>query len=78
MSFEEVLVFVTGADAIPPCGFPTSLTIEFYDMEDGRTRLPYSSTCTLALSLPRGMGDPELFKPLLIRSLKESLGFGKM
>ncbi|XP_052268962.1 G2/M phase-specific E3 ubiquitin-protein ligase-like [Dreissena polymorpha] len=35
VSFEDLLVFVTGAEKIPPCGFATKLYIEFYSNEVG-------------------------------------------
>jgi hypothetical protein len=44
---EHLLQFMTGADSIPPLGFPELLSIIFYDQENGTTRYPYSSTCAM-------------------------------
>mgnify|MGYP002803567923 FL=1 len=74
---EHLLQFVTGADAIPPLGFPDFLNIIFYDQEDGTTRYPYTSTCAMTLALPRGHEDPKSFEELLSRSLFDSCGFYK-
>ncbi|MEQ2284723.1 hypothetical protein AMECASPLE_024446 [Ameca splendens] len=41
-TLEEVLVFITGADCLPPLGFPQSCRIDFYDQEPGSWRLPYA------------------------------------
>ncbi|KAL4007919.1 hypothetical protein ACER0C_001771 [Sarotherodon galilaeus] len=43
-TFEELLVFITGADLLPPLGFPQSCNIDFYDQEPGMRRIPYAST----------------------------------
>lgn len=73
-TFKDILIFITGADHVPPGGFPSQISIDFYS-ENGR--LPFSSTCTLSISLPRGIQNPE-FTRLLLRSLKECVGFGKI
>lgn len=75
--FKDFLQFITGADAIPPLGFPDLLTIIFYDQGDGTTRYPYASTCAMTLALPRGHEDPISFEELLSRSLFDSCGFHK-
>ncbi|XP_068671111.1 G2/M phase-specific E3 ubiquitin-protein ligase-like [Montipora foliosa] len=40
---EHVLMFITGADRVPPLGFGKPITIAFYD-QDGEKRRPSSST----------------------------------
>ena len=75
--FEHLLQFTTGADAVPPMGFPGCLNVIFYDQEDGVTRYPYASTCAMTLALPRGHEDPKSFEVLLSRSLFDSCGFYK-
>jgi hypothetical protein len=72
---EHLLQFITGADSIPPLGFPDLLSIIFYDQENGTTRYPYSSTCAMTLALPRGHEDPTSFEELFSRSLFDSCGF---
>lgn len=52
LRLEDLLVFTTGADKVPPFGFPHPLVIEFYDSISGEKRLPWSSTCGLQLFLP--------------------------
>lgn len=77
VTFEELLIFVTGADEIPICGFSSKICVEFFTNEEGETRLTFSSTCALSLSLPRGISNPESFSALMIRAIKESSGFDK-
>ena len=76
--FEHLLQFTTGSESIPPTGFENSLTITFYDQEDGQTRYPYSSTCAMSLALPRGHEDRTMFEELLLRSLFDSFSFYKI
>ncbi|KAF6739611.1 hypothetical protein FQA47_004892 [Oryzias melastigma] len=78
ITYEELLVFTTGADSIPPLGFQQPVLIEFYDQEPGTRRIPYASTCSLTLFLPRGVGEEEDFKELMNTAIKGSLGFGKV
>ena len=74
---QHVLMFITGADRVPPLGFNKPITITFYD-QDGEKRRPWSSTCSLQLHLPRGEEDAEAFNDLMFSALKESCGFGKV
>ena len=74
---EHVLMFITGADRVPPLGFAKPITIAFYD-QDGEKRRPSSSTCSLQLNLPRGEEDVNAFNDLMVSVLKESCGFGKV
>ena len=76
-SYEDLLIFITGADKIPPTGFPSAIHIEFYSY-DGAKRLPFTSTCALTLSLPRGINNPDEFSDIMKTCLTESSGFGKM
>ena len=78
VSFEELLAFITGADAVPPCGFSKAIDISFFTNDPGISRLPYVSTCALELFLPRGVSEVHAFKDLMLTALKESSGFGKM
>ncbi|XP_052790217.1 uncharacterized protein LOC128224423 [Mya arenaria] len=76
-SMGELLAFMSGASTIPPCGFHKPIDIHFYTQEDGMTRLPSVSTCSLEMWLPRGQG-PETLSALLMRCLQESQGFLKI
>ncbi|KAH3801398.1 hypothetical protein DPMN_155048 [Dreissena polymorpha] len=73
-TMAELLSFISGAASIPPCGFQKPIEIHFYMQEDGVTRLPYASTCSLDLWLPRGQ-TPENLSTLLLKSVNESMGF---
>lgn len=79
LSFPELLSFITGAAEVPPMGFETKLYMQFFDQEPNQTvtRLPYTSTCTLTFSLPRGCCC-EVLNTLLVRAVTESQGFHKM
>lgn len=76
-SFEDLLVFVSGLDHIPPLGFSSSISLRFYSQGGvlSGVRLPFASTCTLELFLPRGIGCPTELLVLLTRAVHESLGF---
>lgn len=76
--FEDVLMFVTAADSVPPLGFQQMCKVEFYDQEEPTRRIPYASTCTLTLYLPRGVSEEEEFRDLMFLAIKGSLGFGKV
>ena len=76
-SLEEVLPVMTGASNISPCSFNRPLEIHFYTQEEGLTRLPSVSTCSLEMWLPRGQ-DPETLTVTMLNSMNESSGFLKM
>ncbi|XP_029904634.1 G2/M phase-specific E3 ubiquitin-protein ligase-like [Myripristis murdjan] len=77
-SFEDLLTFITGADHLPPLGFPRSISLRFYcqDVSMSSVRLPHTSTCALELFLPRGATSTQHLCALLSRAVHESLGFG--
>ena len=75
--FEEMLVFITGASSIPPLGFAEQPTINFYTIENNIRRLPWSSTCSNTLYLPRN-ANPEMIKEMMTQSVLEGQGFGKI
>ncbi|XP_071342480.1 uncharacterized protein [Trachinotus anak] len=70
-SFEDILAFTTGADHLPPLGFPRLISLRFYS-QDG---LPHASTCALELFLPRSVAGAEDLSALLSRAVHEALGF---
>ena len=46
LSLEDLLLFITAADCVPPLGFDKLITIEFYDFEgDVRRRPKVMSLC---------------------------------
>ena len=77
LTLEDLLVFITRADAIPPLGFDYPLVIAFYDMDANSRRLPWSSTSSLTLNLPRGFEDAQQFNALISNALLNCYGFGK-
>lgn len=78
LTLEDLLVFITGADSVPPLGFQQLISVQFYDFTGNVHRGPWSSTCALTLHLPRGVEDPQEFNKLMKESLLECHGFGKM
>lgn len=53
MSLQEILIFISGADNIPPLGFPNKPTIQFLHPEDNGVRIfPEANTCDVTLRLP--------------------------
>ncbi|KAM7409249.1 hypothetical protein PAMA_000958 [Pampus argenteus] len=79
-SFEELLVFITGADHLRPLGFPRLISLCFYSQDAGMSnvRLPHTSTCTLELFLPRGVTGAADLLLLLSRAVHEALGFTRL
>ncbi|XP_055077045.1 uncharacterized protein LOC129456170 [Periophthalmus magnuspinnatus] len=77
LSFEDLLIFVSGLDQVPPLGFSSSITLRFYsqDSDPSILRLPSASTCTLELFLPRRVGGAVELLELLTRAVRESVGF---
>uniref|UniRef100_A0A8P4GUY1 HECT domain-containing protein n=2 Tax=Dicentrarchus labrax TaxID=13489 RepID=A0A8P4GUY1_DICLA len=76
-SFENLLAFITGADHLPPLGFPRLISLRFYSQDASMSgvRLPYVSTCALELFLPRGAAAAADLLMLLSRAMREALGF---
>ena len=78
LALEDVLAFITAADAVLPLGFDKKITIEFYDFEGTSRRRPHASTCGLYFFLPRGFNDPSEFSEFFKESLLDCQGFGKL
>ncbi|KAE8293909.1 hypothetical protein D5F01_LYC06850 [Larimichthys crocea] len=76
-SFEDLLIFITGTDHLPPLGFPKMISLHFYsqDASTSGVRLPYASTCALELFLQRGVARAADLLALLSRAVRESLCF---
>ena len=77
LSLEDLLVFITAADCVPPLGFDKLITINFYDFDGKVRRRPYASTCGLYLFLPRGFENPIDFSNFMKEALLDCHGFGK-
>lgn len=52
LALEDLLVFITGSDTVPPLGFDHVITVEFYDFTGNDRRRPWSSTCGFTFHLP--------------------------
>ena len=78
LTLEDLLVFITGSDSVPPLGFDRLITVEFFDFDGNVRRRPWSSTCALTLHLPRGVEKPQEFNALMEESLLGCHGFGKI
>uniref|UniRef100_A0A8C7YAX9 HECT domain-containing protein n=1 Tax=Oryzias sinensis TaxID=183150 RepID=A0A8C7YAX9_9TELE len=74
-SFEDLLIFITGTDHLPPLGFPKLISLQFYSLDTADIRLPHSSLASLELFLPRGVAGTADLLALLSRALRRSLGF---
>ena len=69
-----MLVFFTGADAVPLMGFPIDCTLSF----NRDIVYPTASTCALEMTLPTRYHDNyELFKQKMVQGLLWHGGFGK-
>ncbi|XP_024116641.1 uncharacterized protein LOC112138307 isoform X2 [Oryzias melastigma] len=78
LSYEDLLIFITGADEVPTLGFTSKPSVDFYTQEDGQRRLPYSSTCAMVLFLPRGVTEEGELHDMLCQCVRECIGFGKV
>lgn len=72
VSIQDVLVFITGADEVPPLGLPKLIDIYFYNYDDQCKRRPFVSTCALTLHLPRGFDNPEEFSKMMTECILNS------
>ncbi|KAK5646175.1 hypothetical protein RI129_004639 [Pyrocoelia pectoralis] len=60
INLEDILVFATGADCVPPLGFPVTPEITF--LHDSPSRFPIANTCALQFQLPIIHKDYNIFK----------------
>ena len=76
---RQLLIFITGADNIPVLGFHKMIEIDFFNYQPGVRRFPTASTCSLRLTLPRGVPSYEEFESLITQALREgSHDFGQL
>ena len=74
LSLEDIVVFFSGSNRVPPLGFDYSPTLSF----DEDSVFPISSTCALSLVLPSGYNEYEVFKEKAHYGCKNHGGFGKL
>ena len=72
-TLEDILVFFSDADSIPPLGFEASPKLFFLH---GEARLPTASTCGLHLRLPTMYTVYEDFKEAMVMGIIGNDGFG--
>lgn len=73
ISLEDIMIFYSGTDKMPPLGFLHKLTLEF----NNDNIYPTASTCTLTLVLPtKYYMDYDSFKNSMYVGLKYHGGFG--
>ena len=66
LTLEEVLIFFSGAEAIPPLGF--SKKARLYYLQD--ILYPETSTCGLTLTLPTKHNEYDIFKSAMIFGIR--------
>lgn len=77
-SYEVILIFWSGADAVSTLGFSQQLEVMFYDQETASKRLPYACTCSLTVYLPRGVLNEEDLMDILVKAIRGLMAFGKV
>lgn len=71
---EDVLVFLSGADCIPPLGFPYRPKVSF--LHGSMATLCKSNTCGVSLKLPTIHAEYETFKDGITLSVLGHDGLG--
>ncbi|MEQ2282844.1 hypothetical protein AMECASPLE_004956 [Ameca splendens] len=74
-SFEDLLLFISGADHYPPLGFTKLISLRFYSQDTSSSDmiLPYAFEDSLELFLPRGVPEALDLLVLLNRALHRAL-----
>ena len=73
LTLEDVLVFATGANCVPPTGFGKKVAIDF----DDTSLFPISSTCSLTMYLLTRLSTYDEFKAAMVEDLVSGAGFGQ-
>lgn len=71
LTLEDILVFTTGASAVPPMGFDLTPKIIFHSTSP----MPKANTCVPSLSLPLGTKEYECFKYRMAFGISNAFGF---
>jgi hypothetical protein len=72
VTLEDILIFTTGASAIPPLGFEPNPTINFVEWEC----LPFASSCENIIHFPKTLINYNRYKERMSFALCGSHGFG--
>ena len=73
VSIGMILNFFTGAESIPPCGFPPGKPVLSFNSSNP---YPTASTCALELTLPTKYDDYQEFKSKMDQAFSMHGGFG--
>ena len=74
VSLKDILMFLTGTDEVPPCGFDVKPALKFTEYD----RMPESITCTITLTLSLVHTNYEVFKAKMDFATPNGYGFGKI
>lgn len=72
-NLDEVLIFCTGSDCVPPVGFHKKIDVIFLESEE---ILPTASTCSLEFRIPICHKDSSTFNEKMELALKCGMEFG--
>jgi len=72
---EDVLIFCTGSDCVPPLGFHKKIDLVFLGP---RELLPTASTCSLIMRIPTCLENSNLFNEKMELGLKGGQMFGSV
>ena len=72
VKLSTVLSFVTGAEEIPPLGFPHDATLGFSETNP----YPTASTCAIQFTLPSKYSVYEYFRQYILYAMVNHGGFG--
>ena len=73
VTLKEVLIFFSGAESVPPTGFPRQPSLCFI-----KGPLPTASTCALELRVPTVHKSYLEFKEAMIMGMMGHGGFGRV
>lgn len=75
VTLEDVLMFSTGTNRIPPLGFDMGPTLTFLHADKEHRKFPEANTCGLILRLPIH-SSYESFNEYMISGIAQSPHFG--
>ncbi|XP_071111328.1 G2/M phase-specific E3 ubiquitin-protein ligase-like [Haliotis cracherodii] len=75
LQFSDILMFATGSESIPPCGFDTNPRLEFLP-DSPNMRYPTANTCSCILRMPVTYNEYSEFKENFEFAVLNAVGFG--
>jgi len=77
LNLENVLMFITGTEVIPPLGFHKEISVKFlHSCAPDCMCLPTVATCALDLNLPIHYKNEEVFSTIMTNSIQMCQGYG--